>query len=136
MIRRPPRSTLFPYTTLFRSAEHEAHEGIVRAEQLAHFRERPGEPHRLVLGIDRRGGKQALLDLREARIVELGQAVRVRLRPLLGAARERSRVSEVAACKGARLLDRRVLRLALAADLLLLFYRIPPLAHPGPQRWP
>src|SRR3712207_8549169 len=23
MIRRPPRSTLFPYTTLFRSAEHE-----------------------------------------------------------------------------------------------------------------
>jgi hypothetical protein len=22
MIRRPPRSTLFPYTTLFRSAEH------------------------------------------------------------------------------------------------------------------
>src|SRR3712207_7630401 len=24
MIRRPPRSTLFPYTTLFRSAAHEA----------------------------------------------------------------------------------------------------------------
>src|SRR5260221_4605361 len=24
MIRRPPRSTLFPYTTLFRSAVHEA----------------------------------------------------------------------------------------------------------------
>src|SRR2546430_11975510 len=24
MIRRPPRSTLFPYTTLFRSAEHDA----------------------------------------------------------------------------------------------------------------
>src|SRR5437899_7290314 len=23
MLRRPPRSTLFPYTTLFRSAEHE-----------------------------------------------------------------------------------------------------------------
>src|SRR5260370_15028426 len=23
MIRRPPRSTLFPYTTLFRSAQHE-----------------------------------------------------------------------------------------------------------------
>src|SRR3712207_8544472 len=30
MIRRPPRSTLFPYTTLFRSAEH------ARAELLAH----------------------------------------------------------------------------------------------------
>src|SRR3712207_7803121 len=25
MIRRPPRSTLFPYTTLFRSVEHEHH---------------------------------------------------------------------------------------------------------------
>src|SRR3712207_9365524 len=25
MIRRPPRSTLFPYTTLFRSVEHERH---------------------------------------------------------------------------------------------------------------
>src|SRR5258708_16206678 len=25
MIRRPPRSTLFPYTTLFRSAERNAH---------------------------------------------------------------------------------------------------------------
>src|SRR3712207_7640890 len=25
MIRRPPRSTLFPYTTLFRSAAHQRH---------------------------------------------------------------------------------------------------------------
>src|SRR3712207_7605938 len=29
MIRRPPRSTLFPYTTLFRSRE-EAHAGLMR----------------------------------------------------------------------------------------------------------
>src|SRR5256885_12773723 len=27
MIRRPPRSTLFPYTTLFRSAFHDGDEG-------------------------------------------------------------------------------------------------------------
>src|SRR2546430_6464899 len=27
MIRRPPRSTLFPYTTLFRSSAREAHAG-------------------------------------------------------------------------------------------------------------
>src|SRR2546426_8715124 len=27
MIRRPPRSTLFPYTTLFRSRGHPGHEG-------------------------------------------------------------------------------------------------------------
>src|SRR3712207_8595445 len=28
MIRRPPRSTLFPYTTLFRSHEHEVRVGV------------------------------------------------------------------------------------------------------------
>src|SRR5256885_12287845 len=34
MIRRPPRSTLFPYTTLFRSHQP-AHEAIEAAEQKA-----------------------------------------------------------------------------------------------------
>src|SRR5689334_23965215 len=37
MIRRPPRSTLFPYTTLFRSPgdrPHERHHGPARAPQL------------------------------------------------------------------------------------------------------
>src|SRR5256885_11579968 len=29
MIRRPPRSTLFPYTTLFRSCRHRRHRGEV-----------------------------------------------------------------------------------------------------------
>src|SRR5438034_6497130 len=29
MIRRPPRSTLFPYTTLFRSADHSAERAMV-----------------------------------------------------------------------------------------------------------
>src|SRR2546427_7507462 len=34
MIRRPPRSTLFPYTTLFRSIERDAHaEGGRAAEE-------------------------------------------------------------------------------------------------------
>src|SRR5262245_65382548 len=39
LIRRPPRSTLFPYTTLFRSAEREAgrHRDL-RREQLAQVR--------------------------------------------------------------------------------------------------
>src|SRR3712207_9007639 len=43
MIRRPPRSTLFPYTTLFRShagvaAEGDLHPGLVRElEALAHL---------------------------------------------------------------------------------------------------
>src|SRR3989449_7135858 len=38
MIRRPPRSTLFPYTTLFRSvpdAAHEALRDLVRAREAA-----------------------------------------------------------------------------------------------------
>src|SRR2546430_11478378 len=49
MIRRPPRSTLFPYTTLFRSARDE--EPAVRerraqagAEPVVGQRERPREP--------------------------------------------------------------------------------------------
>src|SRR3712207_6930449 len=40
MIRRPPRSTLFPYTTLFRSATHEGgeHQEVGRKLQLPHGR--------------------------------------------------------------------------------------------------
>src|SRR5258708_21521058 len=34
MIRRPPRSTLFPYTTLFRSRIHGRFEGAVRGQQI------------------------------------------------------------------------------------------------------
>src|SRR2546426_5007914 len=35
MIRRPPRSTLFPYTTLFRSrGEHAEASGVAEAEQV------------------------------------------------------------------------------------------------------
>src|SRR5256885_5425252 len=56
MIRRPPRSTLFPYTTLFRSAAHEAADSHAACgcalERSGHYR--PGaspEPAR-----DRRGG--------------------------------------------------------------------------------
>src|SRR3712207_7769022 len=35
MIRRPPRSTLFPYTTLFRSAELVVLRALILAEELA-----------------------------------------------------------------------------------------------------
>src|SRR5215813_8714565 len=40
MIRRPPRSTLFPYTTLFRSQAEVAHlgePGALAAQQVAHL---------------------------------------------------------------------------------------------------
>src|SRR2546425_4174151 len=40
MIRRPPRSTLFPYTTLFRSA---ASRGVARALRQVRIEAAPGE---------------------------------------------------------------------------------------------
>src|SRR3989449_8227082 len=44
MIRRPPRSTLFPYTTLFRSLRAEARIRTLRAEELR-SREANGAGH-------------------------------------------------------------------------------------------
>src|SRR2546427_1407309 len=57
MIRRPPRSTLFPYTTLFRSARHgerlgrivapggATHEPVARADRKQDLRERGKQRH-------------------------------------------------------------------------------------------
>src|SRR5256885_3429774 len=44
MIRRPPRSTLFPYTTLFRSHEVPAHIAQPRGHQIV--QRRGGDLHR------------------------------------------------------------------------------------------
>src|SRR3712207_8378796 len=46
MIRRPPRSTLFPYTTLFRSLEQHARVGLHGARDVEdeHERALPGDP--------------------------------------------------------------------------------------------
>src|SRR3712207_7864948 len=41
MIRRPPRSTLFPYTTLFRSAEGEVNLGIGAGREVNRGHESP-----------------------------------------------------------------------------------------------
>src|SRR3712207_9512211 len=57
MIRRPPRSTLFPYTTLFRSRDHARHAGHV-----AGGRRRGGD--------DRRGGGLGGVRLEEADVTE------------------------------------------------------------------
>src|SRR3712207_8770525 len=56
MIRRPPRSTLFPYTTLFRS--HDAAQGVqpraapgeLRGVRLPPLRRRPGADRRAAEG--------------------------------------------------------------------------------------
>src|SRR5438477_6602198 len=45
MIRRPPRSTLFPYTTLFRSRGRQIH-GAARAHRVAHDRLQGGHAAR------------------------------------------------------------------------------------------
>src|SRR2546425_7400014 len=53
MIRRPPRSTLFPYTTLFRSAQqqededgNDRHDGNRGEEAAAYVRKHPGDRRR------------------------------------------------------------------------------------------
>src|SRR3989454_3346799 len=42
MIRRPPRSTLFPYTTLFRSRSYAAHEPSIHVLDRLALETRPG----------------------------------------------------------------------------------------------
>src|SRR3712207_6913534 len=59
MIRRPPRSTLFPYTTLFRSPERDAGEAVEepgRERQLVRLarREREGDRATSPIGDDAR----------------------------------------------------------------------------------
>src|SRR5687767_15869693 len=55
MIRRPPRSTLFPYTTLFRSASASAIVAVTRGGKTARFLSalRPDVPIVAVTGEDR-----------------------------------------------------------------------------------
>src|SRR3712207_7304540 len=60
MIRRPPRSTLFPYTTLFRS-----HAGGA-ADPVVELRPRPGAAevgHRLAVGVGLGPVGEAVLDV-------------------------------------------------------------------------
>src|SRR5688572_32489096 len=62
MIRRPPRSTLFPYTTLFRSRLHHAHLGERDARSAF---EAPGECF-----IDLGGAKHLETEFLAARLVD------------------------------------------------------------------
>src|SRR5258708_21529803 len=47
MIRRPPRSALFPYTTLFRSEARAAPPGFLRRSERRHHRCAPRLPQQL-----------------------------------------------------------------------------------------
>src|SRR3712207_8532976 len=63
MIRRPPRSTLFPYTTLCRSARAPAVVGAHLGVEAEHLRPRPEERRRVAQAGERRreGGPHRLL---------------------------------------------------------------------------
>src|SRR2546429_5458923 len=58
MIRRPPRSTLFPYTTLFRSHKPHPKETVVLSK---HFGEADARTHK---GWVKRGGYESLAQAR------------------------------------------------------------------------
>src|SRR3712207_9173086 len=51
MIRRPPRSTLFPYTTLFRSREQLAHPSLIVDHDARETEQVPVRPHRVTVHI-------------------------------------------------------------------------------------
>src|SRR3989441_5290909 len=86
MIRRPPRSTLFPYTTLFRSALREAERLGDRALQaralagLAEIRVARGEPEPAIRDAERalavhRELKDAVLETEDLRILAVALGV-------------------------------------------------------------
>src|SRR3712207_7114156 len=74
MIRRPPRSTLFPYTTLFRSATIQPYPTLVarRSPFVAVFRYPPARRrHRPVAADERRRGRAARAGRSEEHTSEL-----------------------------------------------------------------
>src|SRR2546430_11930941 len=60
MIRRPPRSTLFPYTTLFRSALRQVEADLAQADLRLHVADRVGERQRVVVARAQDVERQAL----------------------------------------------------------------------------
>src|SRR2546422_4570404 len=83
MIRRPPRSTLFPYTTLFRSPEGRAQRLAFLGEAapaldvevvfVAQAAEQPAAPSRDLRGVER---QMLILGERQAHRAQLGQPAR------------------------------------------------------------
>src|SRR3712207_1759925 len=109
MIRRPPRSTLFPYTTLFRSARADA-----RADRVDALLVRDDRDLRAVAGLAR-----DVLDLDEA----VGDLRHLELEELLDQLRVAAADDDRRALGGGRdllddRLDARAVVVALAVDLL------------------
>src|SRR5258708_32368866 len=72
MIRRPPRSTLFPYTTLFRSAFEMAHQLIEHGERIGLLTLMDTVPHSLNGG--ETGGNPSFSEL-SRQALDLGSTV-------------------------------------------------------------
>src|SRR3712207_7228762 len=69
MIRRPPRSTLFPYTTLFRSRPVRLHHAVELPAGDGHAQDRPADRRRLHVG-HQAGQADAAVDARARRSEE------------------------------------------------------------------
>src|SRR2546430_13635673 len=76
MIRRPPRSTLFPYTTLFRSGLHRGHRGaadVAVAARVSHLADAFAGAHRveqlaLLRHLQHAGGEDVEVDRKSTRL--------------------------------------------------------------------
>src|SRR5688572_33016412 len=72
MIRRPPRSTLFPYTTLFRSSESRVLEGTATRSALDYHRYQAVDPicstYKAAFGKDRLDRKSTRLNSSHSQI--------------------------------------------------------------------
>src|SRR3712207_9266723 len=77
MIRRPPRSTLFPYTTLFRSVATEW--ALLDRVRVAKDVGRHGRPHALQLGMDLLGGREEVAPRLRGRLANAGDRKSTRL---------------------------------------------------------
>src|SRR5258708_12705967 len=66
MIRRPPRSTLFPYTTLFRSAQIPPRQ--VSTDDKSALKNLEGDLHKVVFGQDRALAELVTADRKSTRL--------------------------------------------------------------------
>src|SRR2546422_6553485 len=90
MIRRPPRSTLFPYTTLFRSVPHIG----LRVEQIARAQVVHGHVH-AVQGLARRNLEDAAFERSEEHTSELQSRLHLVCRLLLEKKKNSKTLSEI-----------------------------------------
>src|SRR5687768_18242408 len=96
MLRRPPRSTLFPYTTLFRSRARGRHRQVLRRHAFL-----PGAADVLEepLGLAERGGAVTLQELRdrsEEHTSELQSRLHLVCRLLLEKKKKKKNIQQIA----------------------------------------